>query len=115
LTPGEDEAVVDEINANGVQLLLVGIGCPKQEKWMAAHREQLSCVMFGVGAAFDLFSGKTREAPLWMQPLGLEWVFRLMLEPRRLWRRHLRHNPRFVVLLARGVLGRWWAARCTNL
>jgi N-acetylglucosaminyldiphosphoundecaprenol N-acetyl-beta-D-mannosaminyltransferase len=114
LTPEEDAAVVDEIDASGAQLLLIGIGCPKQEKWMASHRQQLSCVMFGVGAAFDLFGGKTREAPRWMQPLGLEWVFRLLLEPRRLWRRHLRHNPRFVVLLARGVLARWWAARCTN-
>jgi N-acetylglucosaminyldiphosphoundecaprenol N-acetyl-beta-D-mannosaminyltransferase len=114
LTIDEDEAVLQDIQESRCQLLLVGIGCPKQEKWMASHRQQLSCVMFGVGAAFDLFGGKTREAPRWMQPLGLEWVFRLLLEPRRLWRRHLRHNPRFVVLLARGVLARWWAARCTN-
>jgi len=114
LTRKEDATVVDEIDASGAQLLLVGIGCPKQEKWMAAHRKRLSCVMFGVGAAFDLFGGKTREAPLWMQPLGLEWVFRLILEPRRLWRRHLRHNPRFVVLLARGVLNTWQVARFRN-
>jgi N-acetylglucosaminyldiphosphoundecaprenol N-acetyl-beta-D-mannosaminyltransferase len=113
-TPEEDAAVVDEIDASGAQLLLVGIGCPKQEKWMAAHRERLSCVMFGVGAAFDLFGGKTREAPLWMQHLGVEWAFRLMLEPRRLWRRHLKHNPRFVVLLAREVLAARHATRFEN-
>lgn len=100
----EDEAIVEEIRASGAQLLLVGIGCPKQEKWMAAHRDRLPCVMIGVGAAFDLFGGKTREAPLWMQPLGLEWVFRLMLEPRRLWRRHLKHNPRFLGLLGYKLL-----------
>lgn len=104
LTPAEDQAVVHDIDSSGAQLLLVGIGCPKQEKWMAAHRDRLSCVMFGVGAAFDLFAGKTREAPRWMQSWGLEWVYRLMLEPRRLWRRHLKHNPRFIVLLAREVL-----------
>lgn len=100
----EDEAVVREIRASGTQLLLVGIGCPKQEGWMAAHRGRLPCVMMGVGTAFDLFGGKTREAPLWMQNLGFEWAFRLLLEPRRLWRRHLKHNPRFIFLFARQLL-----------
>jgi N-acetylglucosaminyldiphosphoundecaprenol N-acetyl-beta-D-mannosaminyltransferase len=104
LSRDEDETVVREIRASETQLLLVGIGCPKQERWMAAHRDRLPCVMVGVGAAFDLFSGKTREAPLWMQHDGLEWAFRLMLEPRRLWRRHLKHNPRFVGLLGYQLL-----------
>ena len=114
LTPEEDDTALDEIVASGTQLLLVGIGCPKQERWMAAHRERLSCVTFGVGAAFDLFGGKTREAPLWMQHVGLEWAFRLMLEPRRLWRRHLKHNPRFVALLAREVLAARQTTRFEN-
>jgi N-acetylglucosaminyldiphosphoundecaprenol N-acetyl-beta-D-mannosaminyltransferase len=104
LDPLEDAAVVREICASGTQLLLVGIGCPKQEKWMAEHRDVLPCVMIGVGAAFDLFGGQTREAPIWMQRLALEWVFRLILEPRRLWRRQLKHNPRFVLLFARQLL-----------
>jgi N-acetylglucosaminyldiphosphoundecaprenol N-acetyl-beta-D-mannosaminyltransferase len=111
LTRDEDEAVVHEIAESGCQLLLVGIGCPKQEKWMAAHRARLTCTMMGVGAAFDLFGGKTHEAPLWMQPLGLEWVYRLTLEPRRLWRRYLKHNPRFVVRFGRQLTGRDWGAR----
>jgi N-acetylglucosaminyldiphosphoundecaprenol N-acetyl-beta-D-mannosaminyltransferase len=112
LTRAEDEAVIQEIDESGCQLLLVGIGCPKQEKWMAAHRDRLPCAMMGVGAAFDLFGGKTHEAPLWIQPLGLEWLYRLTLEPRRLWRRHLKHNPRFVVLFGYRLLsGRDWGAR----
>jgi len=104
LTPEEDAAVVREIAASGVGLLLIGIGCPKQERWMAAHTGRLDCVMMGVGAAFDLLAGKTRNAPLWMRDRGLEWVYRLVCEPRRLWRRYLYHNPRFIVLFATQVL-----------
>jgi N-acetylglucosaminyldiphosphoundecaprenol N-acetyl-beta-D-mannosaminyltransferase len=96
--PQEDERDSALIEASGAQLLLVGIGCPKQERWMAAHRERLSCVMFGVGAAFDLLGGRTRNAPRWTRDVGLEWVYRLLLEPRRLWRRYLYNNPRFTVL-----------------
>ena len=111
-TDEEDEAAVAAIRAAGVQLLLVGTGCPKQEKWMAAHAGEkdieddraLSCVMFGVGAAFDLLGGKTSSAPRWMQDLGLEWAYRLAHEPRRLWRRQLKHNPRFVVLFLAQLL-----------
>lgn len=104
LTPEEDDEVVRQIRESGAQLLLVGIGCPKQERWMAEHRERLDCVMFGVGAAFDLFGGKTRDAPLFLQRIGMEWVYRTLLEPRRLWRRQAKHNPRFVVLFARQYL-----------
>jgi N-acetylglucosaminyldiphosphoundecaprenol N-acetyl-beta-D-mannosaminyltransferase len=89
-----------------VKLLLVGTGCPKQEKWMAEHREKLDCVMVGVGAAFDLLGGRTTEAPRWMRGIGLEWTYRLGLEPRRLWRRYLKHNPRFVALFAVQLVGR---------
>jgi len=100
LTPQEDERAVEEITAAGVQLLLVGIGCPKQEAWMGAHADRLNCVMFGVGAAFDVFGGRTRNAPAWMRDRGLEWLFRLVSEPRRLWRRHLFNDPRFLALFA---------------
>lgn len=100
LTAAEDEEVVARMGSSGVQLLLVGLGCPKQEHWMAEHKERLSSVMIGVGAAFDLFGGRTKEAPRWTRDVGLEWAWRLAQEPRRLWRRHAKHDPRFIALLA---------------
>lgn len=96
LTQQEDEDYVHAINQSGAKILFVGIGCPKQEKWMAAHKEHLSCIMIGVGAAFDFFSGQKKHAPRWMQNTGLEWLFRLFSDPKRLWKRYLKHNPRFV-------------------
>jgi len=104
LTAEEDAAIVKDINASGAAILFVGLGCPKQERWMATHRGSVNAVMLGVGAAFDFLSGVKPEAPRWMQGAGLEWVFRLATEPRRLWFRYLYHNPRFVVLLARQYL-----------
>jgi N-acetylglucosaminyldiphosphoundecaprenol N-acetyl-beta-D-mannosaminyltransferase len=80
----------------------VGIGVPKQEKWMARMRHRLTTPVFvGVGAAFDFHAGLIPQAPSWMQHAGLEWLFRLAHEPRRLWRRYLRYNPRFVAGFAR--------------
>ena len=73
---------------------------------MAEHRDKLDCVMIGVGAAFDLFGGRTRQAPRWMRGVGLEWTYRLALEPRRLWRRYLKQNPRFVAWFAVQLVGR---------
>jgi N-acetylglucosaminyldiphosphoundecaprenol N-acetyl-beta-D-mannosaminyltransferase len=96
LTTEEDLAYIQQIIDSGAKILLVGIGCPKQEFWMAAHQEQIQAVMLGVGAAFDFYSGRVRQAPSWMQKLGLEWLFRLLVEPRRLWKRYFKHNPRFV-------------------
>ena len=100
-TPEEDRDVSAAIEASGARILFVGLGCPKQERWMAAHREALSCPMVGVGAAFDFLAGAKRQAPAFLQRVGLEWLFRLLAEPRRLWRRYLIGNPRFVVRLAR--------------
>ena len=100
LTPEEDQMVVDRINASGVQILFVGLGCPKQEQWMAAHKNRIQAVMLGVGAAFDFLAGAKAQAPSWIQQAGLEWLFRLLVEPKRLWRRYLKHNPRFVALFA---------------
>jgi N-acetylglucosaminyldiphosphoundecaprenol N-acetyl-beta-D-mannosaminyltransferase len=105
LTPEEDEAVTQEIVASGARILFVGIGCPKQERWMAAHKRRVPVVMLGVGAAFDFHTGRIRQAPRWMQVVGLEWAFRLAMDPRRLWRRYARHNPRFVGLLLLQLLG----------
>jgi len=96
LDPAEDAAARDAIEASGVRILFVGLGCPKQERWMAEHREALPCVLVGVGAAFDFLSGAKAQAPEWMQGAGLEWLFRLGSEPRRLWRRYLVGNARFL-------------------
>jgi N-acetylglucosaminyldiphosphoundecaprenol N-acetyl-beta-D-mannosaminyltransferase len=98
LTPEEDEAVIEEILSSGARILFVGIGCPKQERWMEAHKERIPAVMLGVGAAFDFHTGRVRQAPGWIQVAGLEWLFRLLMDPRRLWKRYVRHNPRFVAL-----------------
>jgi N-acetylglucosaminyldiphosphoundecaprenol N-acetyl-beta-D-mannosaminyltransferase len=107
LTEQEDADAVEAIAAAGVQILLVALGCPKQERWMVERRQRLECVMLGVGAAFDMVAGTIGVAPPWMQRAGLEWVFRLAHEPRRLWRRYAIHNSRFIVL----ALVRWWHSR----
>jgi N-acetylglucosaminyldiphosphoundecaprenol N-acetyl-beta-D-mannosaminyltransferase len=99
LTPDEDAAFTEQIARSGARILFVGIGCPKQERWMAEHADRLSCVMLGVGQAFDILAAVKRDAPRWMQALGLGWLFRLASEPRRLWKRYARHNPRFIALL----------------
>ena len=102
LTPDEHEAVIAEINNSHADVVWVGIGVPKQEKWMAEMRPRLDApVLAGVGAAFDFHAGLVPQAPNWLQESGLEWAYRLVHEPRRLWRRYLRYNPRFVYAFAR--------------
>ncbi len=102
LTPAEEAEVAARIDASGADVVWVGIGVPKQEKWMARMRPRLAApVLVGVGAAFDFHAGLIPQAPDALQKLGLEWVFRLVQEPRRLWRRYLRYNPRFVTGFAR--------------
>jgi N-acetylglucosaminyldiphosphoundecaprenol N-acetyl-beta-D-mannosaminyltransferase len=104
LSAEEEDFVVDEINRSKADVVWVGIGVPKQEKWMAAMRARLDApVLVGVGAAFDFHAGLVPQAPGWMQAAGLEWLYRLLQEPRRLWRRYLRYNPRFVS----GFVGQW--------
>jgi N-acetylglucosaminyldiphosphoundecaprenol N-acetyl-beta-D-mannosaminyltransferase len=97
LTAAELEADFADIRASGAGIVWVGLGCPKQERWMAAHREQLPLVLVGVGAAFDFLGGRLARAPLWMRRCGLEWLFRLLQEPRRLAGRYLVTNTRFVL------------------
>jgi N-acetylglucosaminyldiphosphoundecaprenol N-acetyl-beta-D-mannosaminyltransferase len=104
LTTDEDDAYTREIVASGARILFVGIGCPKQERWMAEHTRKIPAVMLGVGAAFDFHSGRVRQAPALMQRMGIEWLFRLCIEPRRLLKRYLKHNPRFVVLFGSQLL-----------
>jgi N-acetylglucosaminyldiphosphoundecaprenol N-acetyl-beta-D-mannosaminyltransferase len=102
LTVPERTAVAEDINDSEADVVWVGIGVPKQEKWMAALRPYLEApVLVGVGAAFDFLAGLVPQAPPWLQRAGLEWSFRLAQEPRRLWRRYLRYNPRFVAAFAR--------------
>lgn len=113
LAAAEDNQIVDAINQSGTRILFVGLGCPKQEEWMAEHRDRIRAVMLGVGAAFDFHAGTIRQAPAWVQDMGLEWLFRLTMEPRRLWRRYLKHNPRFAcqALLQLSGLRRSWPER----
>lgn len=106
LTPEEDDAVVARINAAEADILWIGLGAPKQEYWMAAHLGRVSTpVMIGVGAAFDFHAGLKKQAPRWMQRAGLEWLFRLLSEPRRLWKRYLVNNPWFIWLTLLQLLG----------
>ncbi|HEY8339348.1 MAG TPA: WecB/TagA/CpsF family glycosyltransferase [Egibacteraceae bacterium] len=102
LTPDEDEEVVRRINATAPDIVWVGLSTPKQERWMAAHVGRLTApVLIGVGAAFDIHAGVVSQAPRWVQRSGLEWLYRLCQEPRRLWRRYLTNNPRFVAAILR--------------
>jgi len=102
LSPDERAATVEEINESEADVVWVGIGVPKQEKWMATMRPDLEApVLVGVGAAFDFHAGLVPQAPPLLQGAGLEWAYRLAQEPRRLWRRYLRYNPRFVAAFAR--------------
>jgi N-acetylglucosaminyldiphosphoundecaprenol N-acetyl-beta-D-mannosaminyltransferase len=104
LTAEEDARVTEEIKTSGAQVLFMGLGCPKQENWMAAHRGKIPAVMLGVGASFDFYAGNVKESPRWLQNMGLEWLYRLMQEPNRLWYRYLILNPRFMFLAARQLL-----------
>lgn len=105
LTSYEDAEIIRQINEAGARILFIGLGCPKQEIWMATRRGKIQAVMLGVGAAFDFHAGAKPQAPAWMQKTGLEWLFRFGSEPRRLWKRYLYHNPRFVLLAMSDLLG----------
>ena len=96
LSDAEDEVMVRRIEESGAQILFVGLGCPRQEAWMLAHRGRINAVMIGVGAAFDFHAGKLSRAPHWMRSSGLEWLYRLACEPRRLLKRYLITNSLFV-------------------
>lgn len=106
LDAAEREQVAGEINRSGAQIVWVGTGQPKQELWMHRMRPLLAApLLVGVGAAFDFHAGIVSQAPRWMRRAGLEWCYRLSREPRRLWRRYLTQNPRFIAAFARQWLG----------
>lgn len=98
LTPEEDEQVVAKINASAPDFVWVGLGAPKQEQWMYQHMGQLRGVLIGVGAGFDYLAGYIKRAPRWMQKLSLEWLYRLLQDPKRLWRRYFTSNVKFICL-----------------
>lgn len=105
-TPEEDRADVERINASGAGVVLVGRGCPRQEHWVADHLDSVHAAMLAVGAAFDYHAGVLRRPPAWMQRAGLEWAWRLGLEPRRLWRRYMVTNSRYLLRLGRSLWAR---------
>lgn len=106
LTPEEDQAVIEQINAANPDVVWVALGCPKQTIWMAEHRSKLKApVLIGVGAAFNLHTGRIPQAPRWMQRCALEWLFRLSVEPRRLWKRYLVYNTLFLFHAALQLTG----------
>ena len=104
LTPAEDDAIIQKIHASGASLVLVSLGCPKQEYWMNLHKGKIQAVMIGLGGVFPVFAGIHKRAPLWIREAGLEWLYRLIQEPRRLWSRYLKTNPPFIWLALRQLL-----------
>ena len=96
LSPQEDQEVIDMINNSGAQLVFVSLGCPKQEKWMLDHRGQINACMLGVGQAFKTYAGLEKRLPKPLRNLGLEWLYRLSIEPGRLWKRYLNSNVWFL-------------------
>ncbi len=96
LTAPEKEEVVHEIKASGAKIVFVGLGCPRQEVWAYEYRDDLSIPLIAVGAAFDFHAGTLPQAPSWMQKRGLEWLYRLVQEPSRLWKRYLILNPAYL-------------------
>jgi exopolysaccharide biosynthesis WecB/TagA/CpsF family protein len=105
-TEAEDIADVERINGSGAGIVLVGRGCPRQERWVADHLGRVDAAMLAVGAAFDYFAGNLRRPPAWMQRAGLEWLYRLVQEPRRLFRRYVVYNTKFVAHFARALVRR---------
>lgn len=98
LTPQEDAEIVEKINNSRPDFIWVGLGAPKQEEWMYQHMGQLQGVLIGVGAGFDYLAGYIKRAPHWMQKMSLEWLYRLLQDPRRLWRRYFTSNVKFICL-----------------
>lgn len=107
MTVEEDDAMVDYLRELRPDVIFVGLGCPKQERWMAEHSSRIPGVMLGVGAAFDFHAGAVRQAPPLLQRLGMEWAFRLAVEPRRLWKRYLTTNPVYIAVAACQLLGQF--------
>jgi N-acetylglucosaminyldiphosphoundecaprenol N-acetyl-beta-D-mannosaminyltransferase len=104
LSEAEDQALVQSLNQSGAGLVFVSLGCPKQEKWMSEHKEKVSAVMVGLGGAFPVYAGIHRRAPKLFRQAGLEWLYRLTQEPKRLWKRYATTIPVFLWLVAKQIL-----------
>lgn len=110
LTDEETASSIAKINNSGAEIVWVGLGAPKQEKWMFDHHSKIKAPLLGVGAAFDFLSGQVNEAPLWIQQMGLEWLFRFFQEPKRLWKRYFKYNSLFIYFVVRDFLnGNIWS------
>ncbi|HMN04378.1 MAG TPA: WecB/TagA/CpsF family glycosyltransferase [Flavobacteriales bacterium] len=108
LTPEEQAEEVQRIADSGAHIVMVSLGCPRQERWMAAMKGKVPAVMLGVGGAFLLYAGMDTRAPLWMRKASMEWMYRLALEPRRLWKRYLVTNSAFIWMYAKKVARNWF-------
>ena len=107
LTKDEDDKIVEDINSSNPDIVWVGLGSPKQDLWMHEHRQRINApIMIGVGAAFDFLAGTKPQAPRWIQDNGFEWLFRLITEPNRLWRRYLINNSLFVFYVTLELISR---------
>ncbi|HBB35725.1 MAG TPA: glycosyltransferase [Cyanobacteria bacterium UBA8803] len=104
LSVEEDAEHMRQIRESGAGIVFVGLGCPRQERWIFEHRQKLNCPLVGVGAAFDMHSGNIQQAPFLMQKFGLEWLYRFLQDPIRLWKRYLLLNPLYVMLLTLQIL-----------
>lgn len=114
LSEEEDQQIVDMINSSGADLVFVALGCPKQEKWMAEHKNKVNACMLGVGQAFLVYAGLEKRLPKWARDFCLEWVYRLYLEPGRLWKRYLYTNSMFLFLITKLALSRSRNKTLTN-
>lgn len=103
-TQEEDEAIIHKLNSSGAGIVLVSLGCPKQEIWMARHKGKVQAVMVGLGGAFPVYAGIHKRAPSLVRSMGFEWLYRLIQEPRRLWGRYKRTIPIFVWLACKQLL-----------
>jgi N-acetylglucosaminyldiphosphoundecaprenol N-acetyl-beta-D-mannosaminyltransferase len=104
LTEEEDCRVIEMINAAKPDIVWVGLGAPKQENWMHEHKGKITGLMIGVGAGFDYFAGRIRRAPMWMQKMNLEWLYRFLQDPRRLFKRYLVTNTKFIYLVVKETI-----------
>jgi N-acetylglucosaminyldiphosphoundecaprenol N-acetyl-beta-D-mannosaminyltransferase len=104
LTPEEEKEVIHTINASGAKIIFVALGCPKQERWMATMKGKINSLMIGIGAALPVLVGEQKRAPRWMQKSGLEWLFRLFQEPKRLFKRYLITNAIYIYILIKAKI-----------